>query len=137
MRRCSRGKRRTSLRRGWEGEKPARSRGLLEAVPIQGKGGVARRAPVLVQRAVSEEKGSRQTILLARGTPTINKTEGHPRRCCAPGTRALGRASFDGRSGTDMGALPREEQLASLEGAFTEMVVAWEIARLGAARVGG
>jgi hypothetical protein len=34
--------------------------------------------------------------------------EGHPRWSCAPGTRALRRASFDGRTQTNMVALPRK-----------------------------
>ncbi len=34
--------------------------------------------------------------------------EGHPHWSCAPGTRALRRASFDGRIGTNMGAAPKD-----------------------------
>ena len=37
-------------------------------------------------------------VLLARRAPTVKGCEGHPRWSCAPGTRALGRASFDGRT---------------------------------------
>ena len=36
--------------------------------------------------------------LLARRTRTMKRMEGHPCWSCAPGTRALRRASFDGRT---------------------------------------
>ena len=46
--------------------------------------------------------------------------EGLPRWSCAPGTRALRRASFDGRTSTNMSALPGEGKQASLGGTFIE-----------------
>jgi hypothetical protein len=41
---------------------------------------------------------------------------------CARATRALRRASFDGRTSTNMSALPREGERASLEGAIDRNV---------------
>ena len=48
----------------------------------------------------SEWEGVREApvILRARGTPTMKGLEGHPRWSCAPGPRALRRASLDGRA---------------------------------------
>jgi hypothetical protein len=46
----------------------------------------------------------------------VKGAAGHPRCSSAPRSRALRRASFDGRNWSNMGALPGTKQLASLEG---------------------
>jgi len=44
---------------------------------------------------------------LRKWRASLEEWERRPRCFCAPGTRALRRASFDGRSGTDTGGIPR------------------------------
>ena len=63
---------------------------------------------------------ARPPFLLAE-TARSERREGHPRWSCAPGTRALRRASFDGRTSTNMGVHPREEKQARLEATFRRM----------------
>ena len=60
----------------------------------------------------------RPGAILARRTRTIKRMGRTPTLVCAPGTRVLRRASFDGRTLTNMGALPREGKQASLEGSI-------------------
>jgi len=48
--------------------------------------------------AILQEEGERSGALLARRAPTMKRLEGHPRWSCAPGTRALRRASLAGRT---------------------------------------
>ena len=50
--------------------------------------------------------------------------EGHPRWSCAPGTRTIRMCSFDGRTLTNIGALPREKKEASLKGSIRKLTVA-------------
>ena len=70
----------------------------------------AQSAPIPEERVGKIRRMRREWpgALLARRTRTMKGMEGHPHWSCAPGTRALRRASFNGRTSTNMGALSRE-----------------------------
>jgi hypothetical protein len=108
--------------------------------PLEGGRGGGLVVVLLAERARSEGARSTRAIEdqpdrplrgVERRKARDEKTwKGHPRWSCAPGTRALRRASFDSRTLTNMGALPRGEKRASLEGQFkthrrSESAIAW------------
>ena len=74
----------------------------------------------LCSRSDHTKRRARQLIRsLCSQRAQVRKVEGHPYWSCAPGTRALGRASFDGRSWTSIGVLPGQRQTSKLGRSIT------------------